>query len=441
MRWPLWHTGIWRVAPVLFFSGLLLSPLVGAAGLSLDEAVKQALLHNQDLAAARISLDVARGRLLQAGLWPNPRMQLSGDTDAPFANSGEFSASVGLSQEFPIAGRIARQQDLARVDVAQGLAEVNEAERKLAGEVASQFYAQVAQAQEISLRDDLIKLDQSLLEATRNRRKAGEVSQLDVNTVALEVERLSVERDGLLTQQATAATRFGVLLGVSQTPELLMDLPPVEPQPPVDELKSAAFNARADLRLRALEADKARAEQALAKASAWEDWTAGVGIQQSRLSVDGAPGQPVERAVGLSVSIPLPLFNRNQGAEAAARASERQAQESLAALRFAIAQEVTASYQEVSRLADTLRSLQQRSLPLSLSNAQAARDAYRQGQLSIAEVVQTERLANEGRVNYLQSYANYLQALARLKSTIAAWSADETHFVERLDVPANPENH
>jgi outer membrane protein, heavy metal efflux system len=413
-----------------------------ADGLTLEQAVQQSLSRNPELQAARYAMDVAYGRLQQAGLWPNPRLQFENESDKPYADNGEFSRNLGFSQDFPIAGRIKRQKDVARVDVALVLAEINDAERRLAGLVAGRFYAAVTIDRGIALRNELIDIEQSLVDVTRNRLKAGEVSELDVNTVTLELERLTAERDVLLGDQGVAAAELAVSLGLPVPYKLELDptLPPIGPQLALPVLESRAFATRPDLRIRTLETDRARAEQALARASAWEDWTIGLGVQQDRIGFDGAPRQSTDNAVLLSVSIPLPLFNRNQGDIAAARGAERQATQGVDALRLVIANEVAATYHQLDRLATTLAAQQQRMLPLSQRNTELARDAYGQGQISIIEVVQVERLRNELRANYLDIYGSYLQNRARLDMATDAWSELATRVSEHPAGADYPEN-
>ncbi len=413
-----------------------------ADGLTLEQAVQQSMARNPELQAARYAMDVAHGRLQQAGLWPNPRLQFDGASDKPFADDGEFNRNLGFSQNFPIAGRINRQKDVARVDVALVLAEINEAERRLAGQVAGQFYAAVTIDRGIALRNELIDIERSLVDVTRNRLKAGEVSELDVNTVTLELERLTAERDVLLGDQGVAVAELAASLGlpVPYTLELDTSLPPIGLQSALSVLERRAYARRPDLRIRTLETDRARAEQALARASAWQDWTVWLGVQQDRIGFDGAARQSADNAVFLSLSIPLPLFNRNQGDVAAARGAERQASQGVEALRLAIANEVAATYHQLGRLATTLTAQQQRMLPLSQRNTELARGAYGQGQISIIEVVQVERLRNELRANYLDIYGSYLQSRARLDMATGAWSEFATRVSEH---PANtdfPEN-
>ncbi|MDE2466869.1 MAG: TolC family protein, partial [Alphaproteobacteria bacterium] len=387
---------------------------------------------NQDLRAARSAVDAARGRLEQAGLWPNPRLVLSNDTGGPFNNAGEYTRSLGISQDFPIAGRIGRAQDVARVDVARALAEVNEAERQLLGEVAASFYGVVTLDQQIKLRDRLIGIDESLVSTTQARQKAGEVSELDVNAAKLELERLRQERTVLTGERTATLAGLAALMGLppSATPTLESTPPPVTSLPSLTHLITQALNERPDLRLLALTADRAHAERALANSSAWEDWNLSLGVQQDRRVIAGAPSQPADKALMLSLSIPLPLFNRNQGAIAAATANEESARDQLAALRLRIENRLAGEYAQVTRLLTALDAYTQDTLPLSRRNADLARNAYRQGQVSIVEVIQAERQENELNTAYTDALGQYLQALAALNTTTATWAPLMTHPVE-----------
>lgn len=422
--------GTWMLA-ALASAVLLLWRPVAAAGLTLDDVMHEALARNHDLAAARAQVDAARGRLQQAGLWPNPRLEFSGDTDRPFANEGEYARSIGISQQFPITARLARAQDVARVDVARALAEVNEAERKLLGDIAMSFYEIVALDQKIELRKRLISIVEALVTVSADRQKAGEVSELDVNTAMLELERLHQEHILLSGERAVTLKTLAGLVGFApeSSPAIDATLPPIAAPPPLAQLTDQALTRRPDLRLLALAADRAQAEQVLAQAAAWEDWSVSLGVQQDRLRVTGAPAQSADGALMLSLSVPLPLFNRNQGSRAAAVADALTAREQFAALQLRIENEVAGRHEQVTQLLTALNAYRERTLPLSRRNTDLARDVYRQGQLSIVDVVLAERQENDLNTGYADTLAQYLRALAELNSAAAANANLMTHAV------------
>lgn len=420
------------ILPLLSVVLLVWSNATLAQGLTLEQAMREALVRNQDLRAARSAVDAARGRLEQAGLWPNPRLVLSNNTGGPLNNAGEYTRSVGISQDFPIVGRIGRAKDVARVDVARALAEVNEAERRLLGEVAASFYGVVTLDQQIGLRDRLIGVDEALVNTTRARQKAGEVSELDVNTAELELERLRQERTVLTGERTATLAKLVALMGLppNATPTLDTTPPAVTPLPPLTRLTAQALNERPDLRLLVLTADRAQAERALARSSSWEDWNLSLGVQQDKRVIAGAPPQSTDKALMLSLSIPLPLFNRNQGAIAAATANEESAREQLAALRLRVENSLAGEYAQVTRLVSALDAYTRNTLPLSYRNAELARNAYRQGQVSIVEVIQAERQENELNTAYTDALGQYLQALAALNTTAVTWTPLMTHTVD-----------
>ena len=109
--------------------------------LTADDAVREALAENRDLQAARFSIDVARGGLLQAGRLENPELDLGYADDFAFNAEGERVGTVGFTQSFPVTARLAREKGVASKDVAIAEAEVRDFVRNLVAEVQSAFYS------------------------------------------------------------------------------------------------------------------------------------------------------------------------------------------------------------------------------------------------------------------------------------------------------------
>lgn len=408
----------------LLFSGALLAgPAARAAdaeggAFTLAQLIATAQRDNQELQAARYAVDIGRAKLVEAGLMPNPRVELAGASDFAFRNEGAYTGSVGVSQEFPVAGRILRQKDVARVDVALAQAEVEDAERRLAGEVAGDAYQLLVLDRQMQARDRLIEVDQRLLKAAQARYKAAEVSELDVNTASLDLQRLTQERALLDSQHAALLAKLNPLLGrPAEAPLILTEPPPTETA--IDApgvLQAKALASRPDLRIALLEADRAGAEKKLAEAKRWEDWTVGLGLQQDRQFIDGAPPQQTDRAFALNLSIPIPLWNRNQGAIAEAQATADQARARIAALKLSIAGEVVAAQREVASLRQVLHRNRDELLPIAERNVALAQKGYAQGLVSVLEVVQAQRQAGDLETADLEALDRYTQALARLRT-------------------------
>src|SRR3972149_9554811 len=74
--------------------------------LTLDAAVNSALTDNRELAAARMRIEEAKARLVQAGLLPNPELEIAGKFDSAFRNEGEHTFGFGLAQPFSVSGGV-----------------------------------------------------------------------------------------------------------------------------------------------------------------------------------------------------------------------------------------------------------------------------------------------------------------------------------------------
>ena len=391
-----------------------------SCALRLRQLIAIAQRDNKDLQAARYAIEIGRARLLQAGLRPNPRLDVSARSGFLFGNAGEYSKTVAISQAFPIAGRILRQKDVARVDIALAQAEVEGVERKLAGEIAADVYRLMVVDRQIKSRDGLIGIEKKLAQTTRDRYKAAEVSELDVNTVRLDVQKLEQERSLLQVQHDVLKVSLNTRLGRPTTSPLIVNepIPEMGALPNLTELQTTALTLRPDYRSALLGADRAQAEIALARSLRRDDWVVGLELSENKQVIDGAPPQGTSRTIGVTLSIPLPLYNKGQGLLAEGEAKNDQAQSRIEALRLEIGNEIAGTHAEASRLHAALDQYGAGILPISQSNVKLAQQGYSQGLIPVFEVVQAQRQQADLNATYLSTLDQYLQALVRLHTAI-----------------------
>lgn len=401
----------------LFVYSMLAFPVFAVAPLSLKAATKLAVENNKDLKAARYNVLLAASRFKQAGLWANPNLQINTSDDRFFTNEGEYTRSIGFTQAFPVSGRINKQKNVARVDIALAMAEIRNAKRQLRGQVAENFYALLITDARLKQLKKLLSINQQLMQVSQKRFYAAEVSELDANTAKLEYQRLLQEKQALTSLRINQQAQLNLLLGRERQTPLLpsKSLPKLAGLPPLTALQRHALQQRPEMQIAWLNFTRAQADAQLARRERWADWTIGLAVQQEKIAVEGAPLQKPDRALNVNISIPLPLINKNQGRIMETKLQGTKNLMTIKALKLAIRNEVASNYGQVNALYIALQQLQTgNTLKLVTRNVNLAREAYQNGQISLLEVLQIQRQQNELQTSQLNVLEKYLQAVVKL---------------------------
>jgi cobalt-zinc-cadmium efflux system outer membrane protein len=399
------------------------SPQSPSGAISLDQAISEAIRNNRELKAARYDLELAGARLITAGAFPNPEMQSEQSTDVTFSNEGEYGFSAGLSQPFPVTGRINRQKSVAKVDIKIAESSIADQQRLLTSEVKKEFYDLLLSDAQIDLIDTLIQTARDLAAMTETRFKRGEISQVDVSTAQLELQRLIVESERLVVDRQGLQNSFNRLLGRSASAPVSIEgsLERREAPEALAALTEQALQSRPDLMTVSYNVERARAEQMLAKALKWEDWSAGISYTRERsIFTDAVPNplRDTDQLFHFGISIPLPLWDKKAGPLAEAQVSERKAQAQVEALRLGIAAEVNGAYARLSKMGEILDLYNSSVLVAAEQNVDLTQKAYKQGMANFLQVIlATQQLGNQ-RQSYLDALAEYQQARVDLETAV-----------------------
>ena len=387
--------------------------------LTIDQAVDIALMENRDLRAARIQVEEARGRLVQAGVFPNPALESDFIFDSLFANEGERAFSAGISQPLPLSGRIGAQKRVVRVDIKRTFADLADLERGLVRDVRRVFTELLAINEQIKLQDTLISLNNELVGAIKAGIKEGLASEKDLNAVSIALQQARQEKEVLIAQRKSKILELNKLLGKPSTFSLLPQ-GSFEYEAPKDLTGysvETAFAQRPDLRFVELNIELARADLGLAKALRFEDIIAGVFYEYDRGVLDIPEGEipNTDQFLGFRLTIPIPFFDRKQGLIAEARARERRAEESVEALKLEIGQEVNDALNRVTTLSALLETYQSGILKTAEDNVKLVEGGYKQGLVGIAEVIQSRQQFATLTSSYINTVRDYQLALNDLQ--------------------------
>jgi cobalt-zinc-cadmium efflux system outer membrane protein len=392
-----------------------------AAPLSADEAVRAAVAANKDLEAARLAIDVARGRLLQAGRPANPELLVSLADDFAFRDEGERSVKIALAQRVPIGARLSRERELAERDVIVAEAEVREVARLLVADVLRTFYAVRALEQRGEAQLELVESLRSIEETTARRARAAEASAADVSLLRIERMRREQEAMRLARERDVARTALARLLG--KAPAEM-----IEPVGELDPRRGAASTtvahagatsgdtARPDLAAASRKVERAGADRALARAEVWEDWTVRVGVERDRQPFDDPIGTKRDSLLALDVSVPLPLWDRQQGRIATAEAEVRRARREHEALALRIDHEVQAAEIRLRALRESADAYADEILPETTRARELVERGYRQGLAGIVELLEAQRQYNEARLLYVDLVRDLREAAIALEA-------------------------
>jgi outer membrane protein, heavy metal efflux system len=381
-------------------------------GLTLAQAIDEALRQEPGIREARAGIEAARGERRQAAVRPNPsvsaeRREEIGGTDN--------QTMIGLELPLDLFRRTAR---IAVADRTVAVIErsTEDRERMLAADVRERVGVVVAAVRRLEVLDRLVEASRRTLDLLGARVREGAAPPLDRNVASVELQRLRASRELAIGQADAAVAELKPLLGLSsQSPVTLRDsleaiVTADAPAPAVmpdggrrqDVLEAEAQLAAADARI----------------AQARQEAKPDVGVFASYMRMDSGfpqigfgpegglePIRGIFHNVAGGVRVVLPIFNRNQGLLAAARARQEGAERALDARRLAAASDVAAAQARdaAARRALALYSTDARTL--ARQNLDVVRETYQLGRASLFDVLNEQR-------RYLEFENGYTDALA-----------------------------
>lgn len=372
--------------------------------LTLEEAWLLAEQNSTMLKAARASVTAAEGPFVDARslLWNNP--EISGEVsrrrlspaDAGSPTVREWGA--GISQAFEIAGQQGHRRDSARKELlaAQLLAE--DARRELRAEVERRFVQVLAQQSQVQIERDSLSLVESTAGFADRRVAAGEDSRLEGNVARIEAGRVRSQLAVLQEQLRQSRLELAELLQwpPESLPEATGDLEAPNEAGTLEHLLAMAAGRE---RLKALQAkeDATRSRVALELAARYPDVTIGAGVAREGTE------EFRERVAMLTVSVPLPLFRRNAGGVAQARAELTRAQSERQAGERDAQATVRALWHRQRNLVSRLKALRESVIPTLEENQRLSQKALREGEISLTQQVLVNRQLLDGRRDLLEA--------------------------------------
>lgn len=385
-----------------------------SGSLSLIQALTLALLRSPELAYYSIEIRAKEAESLQASLYPNPEIGVEfedfGKRKEPFFDSTE--TTLQISQLIPLSSRLqdhtrflSLERDLAAWDY--------ETKRLEVFNQTTQAFIQVLEAQEnLQLAKDTQELSQQISKIVSERVKAGIVAPLEGYRTQIPASKSELEFLKAQQNLHSAKKKLSLLWGNAQPTfqQANGNYYHVLPFPPEEEIQNKLFQNPQIARF-LIEKEKQHARLQWEESKQVPDITVDAGIRHLN-------GEDTT-AFLFGVSLPIPLFDRNQGAITEAKHRITQTELSEEIVKRRLQTKLSESYQHLSNAFKETVLLKEKMIPNAKSVFNSATAGYQQGKFSYLEVLDAEQLLFELRAQYIKALSQYHQTLAEVELLIS----------------------
>jgi cobalt-zinc-cadmium efflux system outer membrane protein len=408
------------LAAILVESGLAQQPLTWA---ELREKFEK---NNPTLIAGRIGIDESKAEEVTAYLRPNPNATGVLDQIDPFTKQPPVNGS-GPNSYNPFRYALPsgaldylherqHKRELRRDSAQQATAiadsQLSDQERNLLFNLRGAFVQTIQQKAILALAQENLSYYDQVLKVSRDRRELGDLAQVDLDR--LELQRVQYETDIetatvnlrtakiqllMLLNDRTPVEQFDVT-GPFESPESISSL---------DEFRKNALEARPDLKAAMQSIDKAKTDNRLAWANGSADPTFGV---------DFARNPPIPVYVGVSVSIPLRIFDRNQGEKMRTELDVTRSQRLRDVTEAQVFNDVDSAYATINSNLTLLRTYKANYLQRATQVRDTVLFSYRNGGASLLDFIQAQQDYRSVRVNYLNLIGAYLTSAAQMNLAV-----------------------
>jgi cobalt-zinc-cadmium efflux system outer membrane protein len=417
------------VFPERKFHNLALLVLLVAASasaqqpLTWDQVRDRFEQHNPTLMASKLSIDESKAQEITAALRPNPDFTFSVDGTQAAPNHGVWQPLAGTFETPAISQLIERRNkrhlrlESAKKNTLIAESDYADQRRTLLFSLRSAFVSTLQAKAVLELAKGNLDYYDKVLKVSRDRFSAGDIAQIDLDR--LELQRVQYESD---VENANVSLRTSKI----QLLTLLNDRTPIEQfdvagaydfvdqLPSRDDIRKTALDSRPDLRAALQAVDKAQSDYKLAVANGSTDPTIS-GWWTHNASTNNPFAQ---ETVGVSVSIPLRIFDRNQGEKLRTRLDIARNEKLRDAAQAQVLSDVDSGYATVDSTLNLLRPYKAKYLAQSVRVRDTILFSYQHGGASLLDFLNAENEYRSVQLSYVNLVASYLTAAAQLNQAV-----------------------
>ena len=378
---------------------------------------------NPQLLADQLNVEESKAQEITAFLRPNPNFDFTVDGTQIAPHNGVWQPFAGTFESpglnYLHERRHKRELRLESAKKGTLIAESNHSdlERTLVFSLRNAFVSTLQAKTVVQLaKDDLAYYDH-VLDVSRERYKAGDIAQIDLDR--LELQRVQYESD-LQTAEVNLRTSKIQLLALlnNRTPVERFDVTGsydfVDQVQSLDEFRNAALDTRPDLRAALQSVDKAQTDHKLAVANGSTDPTFGAWYTHN-----ASTNNPVAiNTLGVSISVPLRVFDRNQGEKLRTELDIKRTQRLRDAAENQVLSDVDSGYATLDSTLKLLRPYKAKYLQQSVRVRDTVYFSYQHGGASLLDFLEAESEYRNVQLSYVNLVGSYLTAAAQLNMAV-----------------------
>jgi len=398
-----------------------LTPLLGSLSLAEETSLKLTLQsalelfrrQNLQLVAERFQVEANRADIITAALFPNPQLSMNGtfiDPRSPQLAGSQLTARLDFLIETGGKRRLRREGAEAGARAAEQ--RFFDVTRQLVIEVKDAFYEILLAREHLNLAEENLKRFEEILRVNTIRFERGGIPEAEL--IKTRLQKLDFENDVIAAtlemQSAKNHLRGLLALPPSQEIEIIGSLSERPEIPSLETLQEKALRHRPDLLSQQEQVRQNEIQSKLTKAQRIPDVT--VGAEYDTISPD------YHASVGGGISLPLPLFNRNQGEIQKADRLLKASQAQLDQIHQQILLDVERAHRETIENLSLVRTFETGLLKDAHEVREIVENAYQKGGTTILDLLEAERTFNVTRLNYAQALFNTQKGIIGVEGAV-----------------------
>jgi outer membrane protein, heavy metal efflux system len=397
--------------------------------MTLEELQQMALQNNPTFAQSAANIQAAEGRKKQSGLYPNPTVGYQGEQ----IRGGSFHGGEQgffVQQDIVLSGRLGLNRTISDQELKQAETEAEEQKVRVVTNVRMSYVQALAAQQTLELRQHLSKLADDAVQTSHQLANVGQADTPDVLESEVEAQQAELavamaEQNQQRIWKALAAVVGNPRLPLMRLEGKLEDTVPVN----ADELVEKIVNESPAVRIAELGVKRADATLARARRESIPDLQIRAGMQQNGELLSEPNGKPVGLQGFADVGVRIPIFNRNQGNVATARADLERAKREVERVKLVLRERAASVVQNYAFSQTAVDRYKKQMIPRAQKAYEMYAKKYQEMASAYPQVLIAQRTLMQLEVSYITALETFATSSISLQSHL---------LTDDLEAPSQP---